>query len=158
MLTINDGSASFTDTSKNANGLTPRPARRPDAACVHKGVVSNGGSDNAFASERGHPVFPVHLPSTSVSLSVGVLEPGAATSNHRHGYESLVYVLEGEGYTIMEGVRYDWRAGDAIYTPPWCWHQHFATEKSGTVRYLTATNMPLLQSMGQTLLREESQS
>jgi gentisate 1,2-dioxygenase len=120
---------------------------------MHRAIVSHDG-DNAFAVERGHPVFPVRLPSTSVSLSIGELSSGSATSNHRHAYESLVYVLEGEGYTIMEGVRYDWRAGDAFYTPPWCWHQHFALPSSH-VRYLTATNMPLLQSQGQTVLREE---
>lgn len=149
-----NGSAAFADTSKNANGLTPRPAKMPDASCVHHDVAKRGG-ENAFAAERGHPVFPVRLPSTSVSLSVGELAPGAETSNHRHGYESLVYVLEGEGYTIMEGERYDWRAGDAFYTPPWCWHQHVAAPGSH-VRYLTATNMPLLQAMGQTVLREEA--
>jgi len=153
-----NGSSSFVDTAKNANGLTPRPARKPDSACVHRNVMgAAGGGNNAFASERGHPVFPVRVPSTTVSFSVGVLDPGAATSNHRHGYESLVYVLEGEGHTIMEGVRYDDTATAEIYTPPWCWHQHVAAEGSH-VKYLTATNMPLLQSMGQTVLREEEET
>ena len=147
------GSADFADATKNRNGLEPRPARLPDAACVHRDVAGSGGA-NVFAGERGHPVFPVRLPSTSVSLSVGEIDAGKATSNHRHGYESLVYVLEGEGHTIMEGTSYAWRAGDAVYTPPWCWHQHVASS-TGRVRYLTATNMPLLVAMGQTVLREE---
>jgi len=147
------GSAAFADVSKNRNGLVPVPAQEPTAACLHRDVMNSGG-ENAFAAERGHPVFPVRLPSTSVSMSVGVLSPGEATSNHRHAYESLVYVLEGEGYTEMEGVKLSWRAGDAFYTPPWCWHQHFAAPDSH-VKYLTSTNMPLLQAMGQTLLREE---
>ena len=63
-------------------------------------------------------------------------------------------MLEGEGHTIIEGRRFEFRAGDAFYTPPWCWHQHFAADGSA-VRYLTATNMPLLESIGQTVLREE---
>jgi gentisate 1,2-dioxygenase len=54
----------------------------------------------------------------------------------------------------MEGRRLDWKAGDAVYTPPWCWHQHFATDQC-RVEYLTATNMPMLHAIGQTLLREE---
>lgn len=150
------GSGAFSDATRNRSGLVPRPARAPDATCVHRGVTEAGGS-HRFSEERGHPVFPVQLPSTSVSLSVGLLAPSAATSNHRHAYESLVYVLEGEGHTVMEGATYAWRAGDAIYTPPWCWHQHVASS-AGPVRYLTATNMPLLEAIGQTVLREEEPS
>jgi quercetin dioxygenase-like cupin family protein len=150
-----NGSMAFTNTAKNRDSLEPVPSRLPDGRCLHRDVANaNRGGDNSFAAERGHPVFPVKLPSNTVSLSVGELAPGKATSNHRHAYESLVYVLEGEGYTIMEGQRFDWRVGDAFYTPPWCWHQHFAAPGSH-VRYLTATNMPLLHSMGQTVLREE---
>jgi hypothetical protein len=33
-------------------------------------------------------------------------------------------VIVGKGYTIMEGKRFDWEAGDAVYVPPWCWHRH----------------------------------
>jgi gentisate 1,2-dioxygenase len=76
-------------------------------------------------------------------MSIGVLAPGASTSNHRHAYESLVYV--------------SWEAGDAFYTPPWCWHQHFATD-GAPVTYVTATNMPMLHALGQTVLREEQEA
>lgn len=146
-------SSAFVDVSRNSNGLNPRPARAPSEACVHRGVVAEQA--NAFSRERGHPVFPVKLPSECVSMSVGELAPGAGTTNHRHAYESLVYVLEGSGYTMLEGQRFDFSAGDAFYTPPWCWHQHFASAQ-GRVRYLTATNMPILDKMGQTVIREEA--
>jgi gentisate 1,2-dioxygenase len=116
--------------------------------------VASDGRAEGFSSERGHPVFPVRLPSRSVSLSVGDLAPGAATSNHRHAYESMIYVIEGAGYTVIEGQRFEWRAGDAVYVPPWCWHQHVA-DPPGKARYLTATNMPTLVALGQTVMREE---
>lgn len=143
----------FTDVASNRNSLRPQPARPPAADCLHPDVT-NAGGDNAFAVERGHPVYPVDLPGACVSLSVGELSPGAATSMHRHAYESLIYVTCGGGHTIIEGQRYEWRAGDAVYVPPWCWHQHVAAD-DGPAQYLTATNMPLLRSIGQTVLREE---
>lgn len=145
--------AAFTDTRKNREGLSPIPARPADAACVHQQVL--GGSALAFSLERGHPVHPVRLPSTTVSLSIGELAPGASTTNHRHAYESLLYILAGRGHTIMEGQRFEWCAGYAIYTPPWCWHRHVAAEDSPLVQYVAATNMPLLHALGQTVLREE---
>ncbi len=113
-----------------------------------------GGVAHAFSAERGHPVYPVRLPGRAVSLSVGVLEPGAATTRHRHAYESLILVLAGHGHTIIEDRRFEWQAGDAIYTPPWCWHVHVAGD--ARVEYVTATNMPALEAMGQTVLREEA--
>ena len=149
----NSQSGSFVDTGRNRNSLEPLPARVPDQSCLHR-RVTHAGDDNGFSSERGHPVFPIRLPSNTVSLSIGDLGPGARTSNHRHAYESLVYVLAGNGYTTMEGLRFDWQAGDALYVPPWCWHQHVAAPDT-EVRYLTATNMPMLHSLGQTVLREE---
>jgi quercetin dioxygenase-like cupin family protein len=146
-------SGSFVDVGGNRDSLEPRAASTPDDSCLHRNVTANGG-DNDFAAQRGHPVFPVRLPSRNVSLSVGELAPGASTSNHRHAYESLIYVTAGEGYTLMEGKRYPWRAGDALYVPPWCWHQHVAATDS-SAQYLTATNMPLLLALGQTVLRQE---
>lgn len=146
-------SESFVDIQRNRDSLVPVPARPVDESCMHRRVTRTG-DDNGFSSERGHPVFPVRLPSSTVSLSVGDLEPGARTSNHRHAYESLIYVIAGKGHTIIEGKRFDWEAGDAVYVPPWCWHVHVAAPET-EARYLTATNMPLLHGLGQTVLREE---
>lgn len=148
-----DGSESFTDTSKNRNSLTVRPARQPDATCLHKAVRGSAASQG-FSAERGHPVFPLRAPSKTLSCSIGELAPGEKTSNHRHAYEALMYVISGKGYSLIEGQRFDWEQGDSLYTPPWCWHQHFAAE-GHAVQYITATNMPLLASMGQTVMREE---
>lgn len=149
-------SGSFVDVGGNRDSLEPRAASVPDESCLHQQVTAVGG-DNDFAAQRGHPVFPVRVPSRNVSLSIGELAPGASTSNHRHAYESLIYVISGEGHTLMEGKQYTWRAGDALYVPPWCWHQHVAASHS-SVQYLTATNMPLLLALGQTVLRQEDRS
>ena len=146
-------SEAFVDVQRNRDSLVPVPARPVDESCVHR-QVTRTGDDNDFSSERGHPVFPVRLPSSTVSLSIGDLAPGARTSNHRHAYESMIYVIAGKGHTIIENKRFDWEAGDAVYVPPWCWHQHVAAPES-EARYLTATNMPLLHGLGQTVLREE---
>ena len=145
----------FTDTSRNASSLEPRPAQLPDAGCLHRQVVA-GAAASEFSRERGHPVFPVQVPGRAVSMSVGVLEPGGATSNHRHAYEALTYFLAGRGHTVIEGQRFDWQAGDALLIPPWCWHQHVAAADC-RAEYLTATNMPALEALGQTVMRQEQE-
>lgn len=144
----------FTDTSRNREGLEPRPAQEPEASFLHPAVVA-GGAAGAFSSQRGHPVFAIRVPARSLSMSIGALEPGGQTSNHRHAYEALMYVIAGSGHSIVEGRRFDWRAGDALYTPPWSWHQHIA-DPGSRVEYITATNMPMLESLGQTVMRQEA--
>ena len=139
---------------RNTEGLVPRPARAVDPSCVHRGVV-DGEAAAAFSRQRAHPVFPVVVPARSLSMSVGVLEPGQATRDHRHAYEAVMYVLAGRGHSVVEGQRFEWQAGDAVYTPPWCWHQHVA-DAGSRVEYVTATNMPMLEALGQTVVREEA--
>lgn len=143
----------FTDVARNRAGLEPRPAWSPGSGCLHAGVTEGDAAD-AFSAQRGHPVFPVAVAARSVSMSVGRLEPGARTGNHRHAYEAIMYVIAGSGHSVVEGNRFAWKAGDAVYTPPWCWHQHVADE-GVPVEYVTATNMPMLEAIGQTVMRQE---
>jgi quercetin dioxygenase-like cupin family protein len=155
------GSAQFTSVRVNRDSLEPVPVTADYEEILHRDVCGDRSPQDAaaeFSASRGHPVYPARLPSRTVSYSVGELDPGAATSNHRHAYETLVYVMEGEGYTLLEGEqarRIDWQAGDAFYVPPWHWHQHVAGPDH-RVRYLAATNLPLLRAQGQTVLRQEA--
>ncbi len=51
---------------------------------------------------------------------------GWHTGTHRHGEESL-HILEGEGFSIINGQRFDWHKGSTIQVPFWAEHQHFNT-------------------------------
>jgi uncharacterized cupin superfamily protein len=38
----------------------------------------------------------------------------------------MLYVLEGRGYSEIDGVRHDWAEGDAVHVPPrMTRHEHF---------------------------------
>ena len=152
-MTAAVSSEDFVRVDVNRDSLQPVAVPVPPEQLIHRQVEGDAAAEG-FSKSRGHPVYPVRVPARNLSFSVGYLDPEAKTSNHRHAYESLIYVLEGEGYSIIEGARVEWREGDALYVPPWAWHQHVAAA-TGPARYLTGTNLPLLQSLGQTVLREE---
>ncbi|MDB5216315.1 MAG: gentisate 1,2-dioxygenase [Myxococcaceae bacterium] len=120
---------------------------------VHR-AVERSGKDEAFMRERRHAVSVVDLPSRTLSVTIGGLEPGQATSKHRHTYETILYVIEGEGFSTIEDRRVEWREGDAVYIPVWAWHQHTSTS-AGPCRYLACENAPLLQNLG-AAIREET--
>ena len=47
-----------------------------------------------------------------------------ATTIHRHSWDAILFMVEGSGWTEVDGVRYDWKAWDAIHIPAWSWHRH----------------------------------
>src|SRR5207302_11181383 len=38
--------------------------------------------------------------------------PGGRSQKHGHVNEAAFYILDGKGYEVHDGVRYDWQAGD----------------------------------------------
>lgn len=120
---------------------------------VHRDVENNN-MDEGFSSERRHPVFVVDLPSKTLSVTIGYLEPEQTTSLHRHTYETIIYVLEGEGYTDIEDKRVEWKMGDAVYIPVWAWHRHRNPSATTRCRYVACENAPLMQNLG-AAIREE---
>ncbi len=123
---------------------------------LHKNVLQSGvAGDENLSSKRQHLVRTVNLPSLALSMTIGGLNPRQATRRHRHNYETLIYVLEGEGRTIIEDREVLWFAGDALYIPVWTWHQHINISSDREALYVACENSPLLQNLG-TALREES--
>lgn len=66
---------------------------------------------------------------------------GWHTGCHRHGEESL-HFLEGEGFSIVAGQRFDWHAGTTLQIPFWAEHQHFNTGSS-PAQYISGMSFDL---------------
>jgi gentisate 1,2-dioxygenase len=121
---------------------------------IHRDVERTN-HDEQLSHERKHPVFVVDLPSRVLSVTIGSLEPNQTTSKHRHTYETILFVLEGEGFTMIEGRTIKWKAGDAVYIPVWAWHQHTNRSATSSCRYVACENAPMLQNLG-IAIREEA--
>jgi len=146
----------MTDESFHSADFDKTPARPettiPDRL-AHPGVESEALEED-YSEERKHPVFFVDLPSHAISMTIGWLDAGQSSNRHRHSYETLIYILEGEGYSYVHGEKVEWEQGDAVYVPVWAWHNHVNTG-DGRARYLAVENAPMLQNMGGNALREE---
>jgi quercetin dioxygenase-like cupin family protein len=130
------------------------PVVMPDKI-IHKNVEESGVKEQ-YSTDRKHPVSFVDLPSHSISVTIGGLIPGGQSNRHRHTYETILYVLEGKGYSIVEDKRVDWEMGDAVYIPVWAWHHHVNLDQDRPAKYIACENAPLLQNMGMLALREEA--
>jgi quercetin dioxygenase-like cupin family protein len=117
---------------------------------IPKNLVQRNVEQNDLKSpDSGKPLFfIVDLPCKTMCMTVGNLQPGKKSGKHRHSYESVMYITEGEGYTMIEDKRVDWKAGDAVYFPVWAWHYNVNTSLSKNAKYVSCDNAPQLHSSG----------
>lgn len=73
--------------------------------------------------------------------------PGGKSQKHGHTNEAAFYILDGEGYEIHDGVRYDWKAGDVAIVHNNCVHQHFNASPDKPARALVIKTKPMFLFM-----------
>ncbi len=81
---------------------------------------------------------------TGLSMAMFVISPGKAQSKHRHPGEAILYIVDGEGHSVIDGRRYEWRTGDAMLVNHWSWHQHFNASRE---RPCTVIRMHMWESI-----------
>lgn len=71
--------------------------------------------DGGGAREK-NIISPANEPFVTHSLQAHfvTLGPGARDKGHGHQNEAFFYILEGRGFDMHDGTRYDWEAGDAV--------------------------------------------
>jgi hypothetical protein len=82
------------------------------------------------------------------------------SGKHRHQGGLLIYVLEGKGYSIVNGERKDWQKGDLVLlpmAPGGVEHQHFNLEPDkGAARWIAFINMPIHEHVASDLQQVEN--
>jgi quercetin dioxygenase-like cupin family protein len=86
----------------------------------------------------------VGLEVRNTSLAVHRLLPGAHTELHRHS-ERVVHVLNGTGYSILDGTRYDWAAHDSMHIQNGAWHQHVNSSETEPAHLMVAAPTPIVE-------------
>jgi len=89
-------------------------------------------------------INPQRTPITqAIETHIDVLAPGAYGQRHGHMNSAVFYILDGKGYDVHDGIRYDWEAGDACIVENKCVHQHFNDDPDRPARYLVVKAKPL---------------
>lgn len=83
----------------------------------------------------------------AIECHVDVYAPGGHSQKHGHMNSAVFYVLKGKGHDIHDGVRYDWKAGDALVVENACVHEHCNTESDEEAVVLVFKAKPLFLFM-----------
>ncbi|MCY3636060.1 MAG: cupin domain-containing protein [bacterium] len=82
-----------------------------------------------------------------------LIHPGEHVPPHRHNSFAIYHILQGNGYTVVEGEKYVWERGDTLACPAWAQHEHVAEGEEPTLMYVVQ-DMPMLAA-SRTLMWEE---
>lgn len=110
----------------------------------------------------GRPLLVLYNPATgrlngttpsffaTITAIAGTFEGGT----HRHMSSAINYHFAGSGYSIVEGERYDWSAGDLMLSAPgWAAHAHRISAEGA--RILTVQDHPLHTSNASLVWQED---
>lgn len=105
---------------------------------IHRGVMVSADGDE---------------PSLVLDANVHRIDPGVTSTVHRHSWDAIAFVVEGSGWTEVDGRRHSWRPWDTIYLPGWAWHRH-GNEGDHSAKYVTFSVQPMVELLGLGVLEE----
>ncbi|MGA1837662.1 cupin domain-containing protein [Herbiconiux sp. 11R-BC] len=100
--------------------------------------------------EYVNPLTGGHVIPTLASY-LTLIPEGGRSVRERHTPSKVYCVLEGSGYSLIEGKRYDWAENDFFVVPSWHWYEHVAG--SGDAVLFSLSDLPIYEPFG--LLRRQ---
>ena len=150
------------DTALRNPGLLAPPGR-PLKSLVYKWRNTKRGlaemlpeSESAYDGKCLEYRNPVTGGSTFPTFSCWIqqLDGKKETREHRHTSNQLYYVVEGNGWSEVSGVRVEWETGDFFVVPNWSWHRHKNISPDAPAVLFSTTDRPLQEAIG--VYREET--
>ena len=123
------------------------PVSKPDAPVGNESHY-HSKKDRVFVRDiqgaySRHYVEPKDGITQTFHLHMEEYGPGGRSQKHGHVNEAAFYILDGEGYEIHDGIRYDWKAGDVAIVHNNCVHQHFNASNTKPARALVLKTKPM---------------
>ena len=87
-------------------------------------------------------------PMLTMGAQMQMLRPTEHTKSHRHTGNIIYQVAKGNGYSIIDGRRFDWTEKDIFCVPSWTWHEHCNTEKNDDSCLFSFNDLPVMQKLG----------
>ncbi len=115
--------------------------------------VTDGSPFDGVLMEYVNPVNGGPVMQT-IGAAMQLLRPGEHTKAHRHTGSFIYQVAKGQGFSVIGGVRFDWKEKDVFCVPSWVPHEHANLSGSDDACLFTFNDLPVMRALG--LYREEA--
>lgn len=88
-----------------------------------------------------------HTANPNIAAWMQKLPVGFHSKAHRHTSAHIYHVFKGSGYSVINGVQFDWSKGDYFVVPSWAWHEHVNTS-SEEAHLFSASDLPIMEKLG----------
>jgi mannose-6-phosphate isomerase-like protein (cupin superfamily) len=81
------------------------------------------------------------------------------SGKHTHQGGLVIYVIEGKGYSVIDGERIDWAKGDLVLLPmkpEGVEHQHFNLEPEKPCLWIAFIHLPIIEHLASDLQQREA--
>lgn len=109
--------------------------------------VSEGTLFDGIIMQYSNPMTGGHVMQT-MGAAMQLLKPGQHTKAHRHTGSFVYQCAKGQGYTLIDGVRYDWKERDIFCVPSWAWHEHVNLSDSEEACLFNFNDLPTITKLG----------
>jgi quercetin dioxygenase-like cupin family protein len=85
-------------------------------------------------------------------------EVRTASGKHRHQGGLVIYVIDGNGYSVVDGERIDWEKGDLVLLPlkeNGVEHQHFNSNPDRPAVWMAFIHLPLKEHVASEMTQSE---
>lgn len=133
---------------------------------AHYGKVHIKGSEVPVVDSRqGTSQFYVMPQFEELALTQWVIfvrdHTGVPSGRHTHQGGIAIFAIEGEGFSVVNGRRFDWRAEDAVLlpiVPGGLDHQHFRARDDRPSKFMGIIYEPLVVGLGAEMVQLEAQT
>lgn len=82
-------------------------------------------------------------PLKTIDFSAHLLPPATSSRARRASCSTILLIMEGSGYSEINGKRFDWSENDVVSIPNWAWHRHVNTGAESSAVFYSMTDTPL---------------
>ncbi|PHM50673.1 cupin domain-containing protein [Xenorhabdus miraniensis] len=106
--------------------------------------VAEGSPFDDILMYYTNPLTGGHVMPT-LGASMQLLRPGFVGKAHRHTGSFIYQVAKGQGYSVIDGQRFDWQERDIFCVPSWAFHEHVNSSQTEDACLFCFSDLPVIQ-------------
>ena len=116
-------------------------------ALLEAAKVNEASDFDGIIMQYSNPLTGGHVMQT-MGASIQLLRASEHTKAHKHTGSFVYQCAKGNGYTVIDGKRFDWSERDIFCVPSWAWHEHVNLSDTEDAVLFSFNDLPVIEKLG----------